>query len=304
MSSPTPSMSRSAPEEASRSRATIVGLTAIGMWSTLGVCAAATGSVPPFLMNALCFSVSGGLAVAWLAARGKLRMALAQPPAAWALGVAGLFGYHALYFAAFRSAAAVPVNLINYLWPLLIVLFSGLLPGEKLRRAHIFGALLGFLGAALVVGGQGAALSMTEAAGYLAALGAALTWATYSVVSRRMAGVPSEAVAGFCLVTAILSFICHFLFEPAGLPQDLATWGLILGAGLFPVGLSFFVWDFGMKRGDIQFLGVAAYATPILSTLLLVAAGFGSFSPAVIAGAVLVTGGAVLASADALRRRK
>ncbi|MGH2340224.1 aromatic amino acid exporter YddG [Segnochrobactraceae bacterium EtOH-i3] len=304
MSTPVDAAAPSASPEAVRGRATLIGLTAIAMWSTLGVCAAATGSVPPFLMNALCFSISGGLAVAWLAARGRLRRALTQPLAAWALGVAGLFGYHALYFAAFRSAAAVPVNLINYLWPLLIVLFSGLLPGERLRRAHIFGALLGFLGAALVVGGQGAALSLTEGAGYLAALAAAITWATYSVVSRRFASVPSEAVAGFCVVTALLSFVCHFLFEPAGLPTDTTTWLLIVGAGLFPVGLSFFVWDYGMKRGDIQFLGVAAYATPILSTLLLVGAGFGTFTPAVIAGAVLVTGGAVLASADALRRRK
>lgn len=302
MSSPS-SSSRSGGPGAARVRATLIGATAILMWATLGVAAAATGSVPPFLMNALCFSISGGLAVLWLAVRGQLRRALVQPPAAWALGVTGLFGYHALYFFAFRSAAAVPVNLLNYLWPLLIVLFSGLLPGEKLKRVHVIGALLGFLGAALVVGGQGSALSWSEGAGYAAAIAAAVTWAAYSVTSRRLASVPSEAVAGFCLATALLSFVCHFLFEPAGWPQDTLTWATVIGAGLFPVGLSFFVWDYGMKHGDIQFLGVAAYATPILSTLLLVLAGFGAFTPAVLAGAVLVTGGALLASADALRRR-
>lgn len=191
--------------DALRVRATLIGLSAVLMWATLGLFSAGSGKVPPFLLNALCFFLSGGLAVLWLAVRGRLRL-LRQPLKVWAFGIIGLFGYHFFYFTAMRNAPPVEANLINYMWPLLIVLFSALLPGERLRPHHVLGTLCGLFGAVLLIsGGAGLNLASESALGYAAGLGAALFWSSYSVLSRRLGSVPTEAVAGFCLMTAFLS---------------------------------------------------------------------------------------------------
>lgn len=283
-----------------RSIATLVGLTAIAMWSMLGLMAAAAGPVPAFLMNAIAFGISGVAATAWLAARGGLGM-LRQPPAVWLVGVAGLFGFHFFYFTSLQLAPKVEANLVNYTWPLLIVLFSGLLPGERLRRHHVLGAGLGLAGAALIVTrGRGLDIDPAHGWGYAAACLSALIWSTYSVVSRRMKSVPTATVAGFCLATAILSAACHVALEETVWPAGAGAWLAMVGLGLFPVGLAFFVWDYGVKRGDIQVLGAASYLSPLFSTLFLILAGFGGFTWVIGVAALLITAGALIASKDML----
>jgi drug/metabolite transporter (DMT)-like permease len=284
-------------------RATLIGLTAVLMWSLLGLFAAGSGAVPPFLLNALCFGLSGTGAIVWLLASGRGLSALRQPAGVWIVGTLGLFGFHALYFTAMRIAPPVEANLINYLWPVLIVLFSGLLPGERLAWYHLAGVTMGFVGAAILIAGGGG-LGGGHMAGYAAALASAVTWATYSVVSRRMASVPTEMVAGFCLATALLSLVAHIAFETTVLPVNVTEWAMVGLLAAFPVGLAFFTWDIGVKKGDIQVLGAAAYAAPVLSTLILIAFGWGTFSTRTALATALVTGGAVLAARDLLFGRR
>ena len=201
---------------------------------------------------------------------------LRLPWRVWALGVCGLFGFHFFYFTALQNAPVIEASLIAYLWPLLIVLFSALLPrgagGGKLRRHHMVGAALGLAGAALIATrGQSLAIDARFATGYLAACACALTWSSYSVLSRLAARVPSRAVGSFCGANAALAWLCHLAWEITAWPAGLGAWLAV--AGLGPVGLAFFTWDIGMKHGDIRALGAAAYGAPLLSTLLLIAAG-------------------------------
>jgi drug/metabolite transporter (DMT)-like permease len=160
--------------------ATTIGLIAILLWSMLALFTAATGTIPPFQLNAMTFLVGGLVGVvSWIVRPQGLR-ALRQKPVVWALGIGGLFGYHALYFAALRWAPPAESGLINYLWPLLIVLFSSLLPGEHLRRSHIAGALLGFAGVVVLIAGRGAFDARAEyMPGYICAFIAAFVWAGY-----------------------------------------------------------------------------------------------------------------------------
>jgi drug/metabolite transporter (DMT)-like permease len=285
-------------------RATVVGSGAIGLWSTLALATTLTGAVPPFLMVGLTFSVAAlVMAAKWLAAGEPVLRKLVWPWRVWALGVYGLFGYHALYFLALKTAPAVEANLVNYLWPLLIVLFSALLPGERLGWFHVAGATLGLAGAVVLTAGRGAvAFSETHLIGYGAALGCALVWSSYSVLSRRFGAVPSDSVGGFCAATALLGFASHALFEPAAWPEGW-QWAAVLALGLGPVGLAFYLWDHGMKRGDIRALGALSYATPLLSTLLLILSGAGAFTWPVAAAAALIVGGAVLAAGDLWRKK-
>ena len=286
-----------------RTGATLTGFLAIAMWSLLALFTAASGAVPPFQLAAMTFAVGAIIGFTWLAATSRWSD-LRQPWPVWTLGVVGLFGYHALYFTALRNAPPVEAGLIAYLWPLLIVVFSALLPGERLRWFHLTGAALGLAGTILIVS-RGGSIQFEQkyALGYGAALACALTWSTYSVASRRFADVPTGVVAGFCLATALLSLIAHGLFEDPVWPHGTGQWLAVLGLGLMPVGSAFYVWDIGVKRGDIQLLGVASYAAPLLSTLILIAFGFGEFSLKIAIAAILITAGALLASLHMLRRR-
>ncbi len=241
------------------------------------------------------FAIAAALGLIVLAVRGRLAD-VRQPPLAWAHGVGGLFGFHALYFTALALAPAAEANLINYTWPLLIVLLAAAVLRLPLTARHLVGAALGAAGCALLLGG-GARLTAAALPGYLAAAASALTWALYSVLSRRFAAVPTGALAGFCAGSAVLAALAHFAVEPTVRP-DAAALAAVLAMGLGPVGGAFFLWDIGMKRGDPRLLGTLAYATPVASTLLLCAGGFAAFSTNLVASAVLVaTGGLVAARA-------
>lgn len=283
-----------------RLEATLVGGVAALLWATLALFTAMSGRVPPFQLVAMAFLFAFGLAVAkWLLFGENPWRYLRQPWPAWALGVGGLFGFHFFYFLALRAAPPVEANLINYLWPLLIVLFSALLPGERLRWWHVTGAAMGLAGTALLVTGGGeVAFRAEHALGYMAALGSALVWATYSVTNRRFGAVPTDTVGGFCGATALLAVAAHLAFEQTVWPASSVEWLAVVALGLGPVGSAFFFWDYGTKHGDIRALGAAAYSAPLLSTILLVAVGFGRLTWVVAAACVLVTGGAVLAARD------
>lgn len=290
-----------------RRRATGVGAVAVLLWSMLAWITTGAVGIPPFELVALSFLVASLVGLAVLAGRGRSSLRkLRQRPAAWVLGVGGFFGFHFFYFVALDLAPPVEASLIVYLWPLLIVLFSALLPGERLRWFHVAGGLLGLAGAALLVaggqeGGWAASFHPEHLWGYLAAVAAALFWSGYSVLNRRFSDVPTEAVAGYCGVTAILAAGAHWILETWVTP-DPGQWWAILALGVGPLGAAFFVWDYGTKRGDLQVLGALSYAAPLLSTLLLLAAGEGDFTWRVAMACLAIVGGAVLAAGSLLRK--
>ena len=284
--------------------ATLIGLTAILMWSLLAVLTVATGRVPAFQLAAMTFAIGALAAIASWALRPGAVRAVSQPPLVWIVGVGGLFGYHALYFLALRLAPPAEAGLLNYLWPLLIVLFSSLLPGERLKAHHIIGALLGLAGTVLLFAGNASAqFDSGQIAGLAAAFVAAFVWAAYSVMSRKLKAVPTDAVAGFCLASALLATAAHLMLETTVWPDTAVEWLAVIALGLGPVGAAFYAWDIGMKRGDIRVLGAASYATPLLSTAFLIMAGYARPSAAIAIAAVLVAGGGLIAARDMIGNR-
>ena len=274
------------------------------MWTTLALFTAASGTVPPLQLAAMSFFIG---AIPGLISRAvaKNKSPLPKDWRVWALGIGGLFGYHFVYFSALRNAPAVEASLIAYLWPLLIVVFSGLLPGETLRKHHIIGVMLGLCGAALIITG-GTSLWPQNGLqyGHALALLCAFIWAGYSVLSRQFGKVATDIVGFFCLATAILSTFSHVIFEQTQWPETSIQWLAICGLGLFPVGLAFYSWDYGVKHGDIQVLGASSYAAPLLSTILLMAVGKANLTMIIASACLLITLGAIIAAKDLLFQRK
>jgi len=275
------------------SAATLAGCGAIGLWAFLALLSRAASEVPPLQLTATSFAVSALLGAAWLAGRGRL-IELWQPPLAWLHGVGGLFGFHALYFASLARAPAATANLINYTWPLLLVLLSAAVLRMRLTWRHVLGTALALLGCAALLSGK-AAFPAGAMVGYGLAAASAVVWALYSVLARRFAQVPSGAVVGFCGMTAVLAAALHGMTGTWVTPGLLA-WVAMIAMGIGPVGAAFALWDVGMKRGDPRLLGTLAFATPVLSTLLLTVAGLAPFTAVTMLASVLVAVGGCIAA--------
>jgi drug/metabolite transporter (DMT)-like permease len=281
--------------------AVLLSLIAILIWSTLAVLGSRLGHLPPFLSVGLALVV-GGLVGLFRVRDWKV------PLGTLAVGIGGIFGYHALLFMAFRLAPAVEVNLLQYLWPLLIVVLSPVyLPHCRLTFHHVAGALLGLFGAGLVLSGGRLGLQVANLPGYLLALGAALTWSSYSLLTKRVRPFPTGAVGGFCLASGLLSLAC-FAVEATvfGTPVPVLSaqdGALLLMLGLGPMGAAFYAWDAALKRGDSRVIGALAYLTPLLSTLNLVLWGGKRLSGVSLAAMGLIVVGAVLGSFDLFRGR-
>ena len=261
---------------------------AILLWSTLAALGLALAHLPPFLLTG-CALVSGRAA-----GRASLP-AMACSATHALLGIGGLFGFHFLLFLALRFAPPVEANLVNYLWPLLIVVLTPLLlPGWRLGARHVTAALIGLAGAALAIGVAPTAIDARTAIGFALAGGSALTWACYSLLVRRVPPFSSWAIGGFALASGILALACHVLFEQRAsfLPGD--AWKL-LALGLGPMGAAFYLWDIAMKRGDPRVIGVLAYATPVLSTALLLVTTSRPLTLSLAGATVLIVGAALLA---------
>ncbi|PPE70215.1 DMT family transporter [Caldimonas thermodepolymerans] len=270
----------------SQTRSTLCALGAIALWALLATLGVALSHVPPFLLTGLALLV--GSVPAWPRWR-DWRV----PAPTLLLGVYGLFGFHFLLFIALRHAPPVEANLVNYLWPLLIVVMAPLfLPGLRLRAVHVVAALAGFAGAALAIVG-GRELSGAWSWGYLPALGSAFIWASYSLLTKRVAAFPTAAIGLFGLVSGVLSLACHVALEPAA-SLSARDWALVAAMGLGPLGAAFFLWDVALKRGDPRRIGVLSYLTPLASTVLLVLATGRGFSGWIAAAAALIVGAAVV----------
>jgi drug/metabolite transporter (DMT)-like permease len=270
----------------------LLALAAIALWGSLAPLGVSLGHVPPFLLTG-CGLLIGSL-IGLVMSGGNLRQWNVPGPTL-ALGVYGLFGFHFLLFIALRYAPPVQANLVNYLWPLGIVLMAPLfLTGMRLRPLHIAAALLGFAGAALaIVGGRD--LQGGFSWGYVAALASAFIWASYSLLTRRVPAFPSAAIGLFGLVSGLLSLLCHALLES---PVTLTThdWLLLTAMGLGPLGGAFYLWDAALKRGDARQIGVLSFLTPLLSTLALLWLRGEWPSLSVLLAAAMIIGATVLGS--------
>ena len=283
-------------------KANLYALATIGLWASLATLGVALKHVPPFLLTGI--ALCGGSVLAWPYALKKPQLWSVRP-STLALGDFTLFGYHFFLLMGLRLASAVEVNLVNYLWPLLIVVLSPLyLTGVKLRGVHLVAAMLGFSGAALAILGsddlnvaRASKATWEPAAGYLLALASAFIWANYSLQTKRgelnNRGFPSAAIGLFGLVSGLLSLLCHAALEPS-VNLTSHDWLLLSLLGLGPLGAAFFLWDKAMKLGDVRHIGILSYLTPLTSTVLLMLVTQRALNWNIALAAALIIGAALL----------
>lgn len=283
----------------------VFGLFTILLWSSLALFTVYSGNIPAFELTAIAFFIASFIGLIVLKKQNKkIKDLFKIPLKVYIIGITGLFGYHFFYFLAIKNAPAVEANLINYFWPLLIVVFSAFLPNERLRWYHILGTLLALFGAFLLVS-RGGSLSFESQYlnGYLYALLAAVIWSSYSVISKTLSHIPTYAVTGFCLITAVLATFAHLAFEVTVVPSFTQFFAAVM-LGLGPVGGAFYLWDFAVKNGDIKILGSLAYLAPLLSTLILVVMGVATMNLYIALACFFIVVGSVVSSKEYIKMIK
>ncbi|MEO8022572.1 DMT family transporter [Polaromonas sp.] len=275
--------------------ANLYALGAIALWASLASLGVSLRHVPPFLLTGLALLVGSLLALPFVL---KDKQQWRIPASTLLLGVYGLFGFHFLLFIALRHAPPVEANLVNYLWPLFMVVLAPLfLRGVHLRAMHVVAALLGFAGAAIAILGAGGGDSSGQSGGwswaYLPALASAFIWASYSLLTKRVAPFPTAAIGLFGLVSGILSLLCHWALEPS-VALSGRDWALIAVMGLGPLGAAFFLWDKALKLGDARQIGILSYLTPLGSTALLMLVSGRALTWSIGLAAAMIIGAAVL----------
>ncbi len=268
----------------------LAALLAVILWSSLATLATSIPLIPPLFMTGVGLVVGSALSLPLAGFR------LSEIKVSWrqlSLGVYGLFGYHAALFLALQTAPKVQANLVNYLWPLLIVLLSPLyIRGLRLKANVLIGSVIGFSGAAVAIASSGE-MAGSFAIGYLFALIAAVVWATYSLGTRKFGEVPTASVGAFAFVAGTLALALHFILEPSFTPSS-SDWFMLIVLGLGPLGAAFYFWDYAIKRGNPQQIGLISFLTPLLSTTMLLIATGEELSILLVVSAALIVGGAVI----------
>ena len=273
-------------------KADLLTLGAIFLWASLASLVTLLSDIPPLLLTGIGLIIGAAVSIP------ALRFGIKPwkvPAKTLLLGVYGLFGYHLMLFLALQNAPAVEANLVNYLWPLLIVLLSPIFTKSlALNFRYVLAAISGFAGAVIAITYNGSGLeSLSIELGYFFALAAALIWATYSLATTKVPSFPTPAIGLFALVSGVLAIGAHFLFEPAA-SISTADWLLLLVLGVGPLGGAFYLWDAALKIGDPRRIGLLAFLTPLLSTALLLVVSGDSLSWQLLLATALVVGGALL----------
>lgn len=260
---------------------------AILIWSSLAILGFLCRHIPAFLMASIAFAVGGCIFLPFVRQwRWSWRSIL--------LGLYGFFGYHFVFFWALRLAPPIEVNLVNELWTIMVVLLAPMFfKDARLQWNHYFGALLAVVGTALMV--HGMEIGKASMLGFVFGLITAIIWSTYTLMLRKSPAVPSSMVGLYCLVSAVLSYICHLLFEPAYLPTSV-DWIFLLFMGVGPMGLAFFFWDWALRRGDVRVIGSISYLIPVFATAWLVIFGGRDLLWSTVGAMVLILSGAAIGS--------
>lgn len=282
----------------------LVGLVTVFLWSSLTLLAVLIGKFPPFLLIAIALGISSIFGMIHIILNNRFMKVFRQSYKVWLISIFGIFGYHFFYFSALQKAPPETVSLINYTWPFLTVILSSLVNERKVKWFHLCGGLICFIGITpLIIFNQSSVnwINPEYLLGYVFSLVAAVIWSIYSVCTSEFKNTPSEFVAVVCFVTSILSFISHLIFENSFQPSTHQLF-FVLMAAIGPLGIAFYSWDYGLKKGDVKLLSLMSYLIPIFSSLLLLFAEIETPKSLLFLSSIIVFVGLTISSYDWVKK--
>lgn len=208
------------------------------------------------------------------------------------LGVWGIFLYHYIYYLALSHAPLAEGAILATTWSFWIVVFSSLLLFKKLKISIIITAVVGMIGAALVISsGKDLSFNLEYMQGYMLALLCGIIWSSFSVALGHFA-IKREPMTVFTIYAAILSAILYLVTMPHGVPSMPSLLSAIY-LGCVPLGLSFFLWNRALTGGNMVIIGFLSYFTPPLAVLMVALIHGEKISSQVLVGMVVILAAAI-----------
>jgi len=277
-------------------RAYVAAFVAICCWGSLAVATQASlREIPPKVVMFWSFAWSAVFLGAYSVRGGEwLRDIRATTAPKLLIGLLGTFGSYYCYFQAMSLAPILEANLLNYTWPIQLVLWSAVFLSQPMHWRICMAMFFAAAGAFILIGkGDWPQLSPSHSLGYVFAIFSGLFWSLFSVLLRWKDTYAPSLFVSSCAAT-IASLLTTF-HDPMFL--QLGAGGIALTAyiGVVTMGIGYVAWKYAVKEGNIQVLSALSYLIPVISTFLLVLVGRNSLSGSAIAGAGLVVAGATLA---------
>lgn len=274
------------------SAGTAGGAAAVLIWSSAAPVIASAVGVDPFLYVALGDGVAAAVfLLMWIVQRKNPLPALkAVPLWLYGLGLIGISVHNLTWVAAVQQAPPLEATLIIYTWPLLLIVFSTISLRQKFHWYHLVAGMLGLAGVAALLVGRGLGLEGFQLMpGHLWAIVSALSWSVFSAVAARYPDQGSDFLGVVFFLSAAINGCIWLLYLGAPAAPVQSLW--IVGAASIFFALGYAMWDFGMKHGNAQLIGVASFLTPVLSAIYLVLLGQAALTIYLALALVLVVAG-------------
>lgn len=280
---------------------TLTGVLTLFIWSASAMLIYLSGDVPPLQLAAIVNFLAASLyVIKWIIKReNPMRFLVRANISDLILLCSGLGFYSACYYVALKTAPVMEANFLNYLWPVLLVGFSAIVQKTPLKTWQILGLLTSFSGAAILLVFKtnqdltfASGFQWSHILGYGLAITAAIIWAGYSALTSKRKNHPDMMFFAF-FFAAILSFFLHLYFEDTQMPSP-NQWIIICVMG--SATLSYALWDWSMKNGDVQIIASLSYFIPLFSTILLIFVTGGALALSSYIGGGLIIAGALLAN--------
>ena len=258
---------------------TLIGYLGLLLWSTSGVVATYVVNLPTFEVLSIAFSTSFFVSTINIVIKRRWFI-LKQRTMLWIIGTIGIFGSESLYIAAVKYAPTSHIDLIYYTWPMMLIMLSRIILKEKIRKSYLIAGSLSFFSIYLLIlktKSNELGYINQYMFGYILALTDAFFSSIYVLGQRYFKETPTELIGVFCGIGMLCSLFCHFQFEPTVIP-NFNEWLLILYMGFSTQGIAYFLWDYGVKRGNYLLLSMLSYANAFISMLWLVLFGITEFS--------------------------
>ena len=220
------------------------------------------------------------------------------------LGFIGLFLYKALYNVGLANLTSQQACVINYLWPIMTVIFSCIILRERLTLAKAFAMVCSFVGIAILTGGIGGDLGGEVIFGIVGCFIAAACYGLFSVLNKKSGYDLKISMMLFWLVTAVISLPLGLIFE-TWVSVEGTSWLGFLWLGIMGDGLAYLTWAMAL-RGLKNTATVAnlAYLTPFLSVIVSMVFLGEPFEYKTLIALVFIVGGILVQSMVAARHRK
>ena len=219
------------------------------------------------------------------------------------LGFIGTFMYCVLQFAGLKYTSAQEANIINYTWPIWIIIFSIFILKLKINWRIVVAILLSFIGIYIAIsGGTLSGFSMGHLKGNIFALMAAVCYGFFCVTAKKYSFETFTSMFCYFLVATILSGICVVIFSSfplLNLDQIFAFFWL----GGISNGMGFVFWFMALKHGDVAKMSNIIFLTPFVGLVFIYFINKETIYPASIIGLMLIVFGIILQQLNVKKKK-